>query len=170
MSWLAQAGARSTAPPGGAMAKASRAACSIESARRTGTRPSKTSSTSGAASPLATTPASDGIPAAGVVAIGEAAPEVLEVFDGRVPVRRADSIEQAAREAFAMAPPGGAVLLTPACASQDMFRDYAERGERFAAAARALADRAAGNGSAGDHGGRGDAGGETSEGVARGIG
>ncbi len=116
-------------------------------------------------------PLAAGIPSlAGVVAIGEAAPEVLEVFDGRVPVRRADSIEQAAREAFAMAPPGGAVLLAPACASQDMFRDYAERGERFAAAARALADRAAGNGSAGDHGGRGNAGGETSEGVARGIG
>ncbi len=84
-------------------------------------------------------PLAAGIPSlAGVVAIGEAAPEVVEVFDGRVPVRRAVTIEEAARTAFDMAPAGGAVLLAPACASQDMFRDYAERGDRFAAAARAL--------------------------------
>jgi UDP-N-acetylmuramoylalanine--D-glutamate ligase len=74
----------------------------------------------------------------GVVAIGEAGPTVAAVFDGLIPVRRAASIEEAVREAFDMAPPEGTVILAPACASQDMFRDYRDRGERFAAAVRAL--------------------------------
>ncbi len=94
-------------------------------------------------------PLAAAIPAlAGVVAIGEAALQVTGVFDGRVPVATAASIEEAARRAFAMAPPGGAVVLAPACASQDMFRDYAERGERFTAAARELAAARAGAGQA----------------------
>jgi UDP-N-acetylmuramoylalanine--D-glutamate ligase len=78
----------------------------------------------------------------GVVAIGEAAPELVALFHEDVPVRTADTMESAVEKAFAMAPPGGAVLLAPACASQDMFTDYAERGDRFTAAARALAERA----------------------------
>jgi UDP-N-acetylmuramoylalanine--D-glutamate ligase len=73
-----------------------------------------------------------------VVAIGEAAKEVVSVFTGLVPVRMAGSIEEAVADAFTMAPAQGTVLLAPACASQDMFTDYVERGERFAAAARAL--------------------------------
>ena len=76
---------------------------------------------------------------AGVIAIGEAASEIIAVFEGRVPVRAADSIEEAVRTARDLAPPGGTVLLAPACASWDMFRDYGERGERFAAAASELA-------------------------------
>ena len=79
---------------------------------------------------------------AGVVAIGEAAGEVVAVFDGRVPVRTAGSMEEAVAEAMAMARPGSTVVLAPACASWDMFRDYRDRGDRFAAAARALAERA----------------------------
>lgn len=75
---------------------------------------------------------------AGVVALGESAPEVVRVFEGRVPVRTAASIEDAVAAAYAMAPEDGTVLLAPACASWDMFRDYTERGDRFAAAARAL--------------------------------
>ena len=75
---------------------------------------------------------------AGVVAIGASADEVRAVFEGAVPVAGAASIEEATALAWEMAPPSGTVLLAPACASWDMFRDYAERGERFAAAARAL--------------------------------
>ena len=80
---------------------------------------------------------------AGVVAIGEAAPEVARVFRGLVPVRMAGGMEEAVEAAFDMAPPDGTVILAPACASQDMFRDYRDRGERFAAAARARASREA---------------------------
>jgi UDP-N-acetylmuramoylalanine--D-glutamate ligase len=47
-------------------------------------------------------------------------------------------IEEAVTQAAAMAQPGDAVLLSPACASWDMFRDYAERGDRFASAVRSL--------------------------------
>jgi len=48
-----------------------------------------------------------------------------------------DSLEDAVGQAVAVAQPGDTVLLSPACASFDMFRDYAERGERF----RALVER-----------------------------
>ena len=70
-----------------------------------------------------------------VVALGESADDVVRIFQDVVPVRKAGSIEEAARTAFELAPRPGAVLLAPACASWDQFRDYAERGERFAAAA-----------------------------------
>lgn len=73
-----------------------------------------------------------------VIAMGEAAPELTRVFEGIKPVHQADSIEHAVRTAFDLAKPGGTVLLAPACASWDQFRDYAERGDRFAAAARGL--------------------------------
>ena len=76
---------------------------------------------------------------AGLVAIGEAAPDLLALFDGVVPRESASSIEEAVAAAHRLVPAGGAVLLAPACASWDMFRDYAERGDRFATAARALA-------------------------------
>jgi UDP-N-acetylmuramoylalanine--D-glutamate ligase len=73
-----------------------------------------------------------------VIAIGESAADVLDVFEGWVPTTRAGSIEDAVRDAFAAAAPGDAVLLAPACASWDQFANYAERGDRFAAAARSL--------------------------------
>jgi UDP-N-acetylmuramoylalanine--D-glutamate ligase len=74
-----------------------------------------------------------------VVAIGEAAAELEAAFDGIVPVTSSGSIEDAVRRAFELASRGGTVVLAPACASWDQFRDYAERGDRFADAARGLA-------------------------------
>jgi UDP-N-acetylmuramoylalanine--D-glutamate ligase len=73
-----------------------------------------------------------------VIAIGESAPAVVAVFEGVTPVSTAGSIEDAVRDAFAAARDGDTVLLAPACASWDQFRSYAERGDRFAAAARSL--------------------------------
>ncbi len=73
-----------------------------------------------------------------VVAIGETAPKLATVFNGAVPVTSEDSIEAAVDRAAHLAGERGTVLLAPACASQDMFRDYRERGDRFAAAARRI--------------------------------
>jgi len=73
-----------------------------------------------------------------VIAIGESATDVVGVFEGSVPTVLAGSIEEAVRDAFAAAAPGDIVLLAPACASWDQFTGYAERGDRFAAAARSL--------------------------------
>ena len=50
-------------------------------------------------------------------------------------------MDEAVRSAADLAQPGDTVLLAPAAASMDMFRDYAERGDRFAAAAAAVAIR-----------------------------
>ena len=66
-----------------------------------------------------------------VVAIGEARPLVKEALSGAVAVHEAASLEAAVRTAFELAKPAGVVLLAPACASFDMFRDYAERGRAF---------------------------------------
>ena len=66
-----------------------------------------------------------------VVAIGEARPLLKDAFAGAVDVHDAASLDEAVRRAFELAKPSGVVLLAPACASFDMFRDYAERGRRF---------------------------------------
>jgi UDP-N-acetylmuramoylalanine--D-glutamate ligase len=55
-----------------------------------------------------------------------------------VPAERVATMEKAVKRAARVAAPGDAVLLSPACASFDMFRDYRHRGEAFAAAVKAL--------------------------------
>jgi UDP-N-acetylmuramoylalanine--D-glutamate ligase len=72
-----------------------------------------------------------GARATAVVAIGEARPLVRGALAGAVDVHDAGSLEEAVGMAYALARPAGVVLLAPACASFDMFQDYAERGRRF---------------------------------------
>jgi len=74
-----------------------------------------------------------------VVLIGRDAPAIESALAGSdARVERAASMADAVARAFAAARPGDAVLLSPACASFDMFTDYKQRGEVFAAAVREL--------------------------------
>jgi UDP-N-acetylmuramoylalanine--D-glutamate ligase len=73
-----------------------------------------------------------------LVAIGEAAPQLKSLFEGAgVIVSIAASMHEAVRMAFGFTQRGDAVLLSPACASWDMFGGYAERGRAFLEACRA---------------------------------
>jgi UDP-N-acetylmuramoylalanine--D-glutamate ligase len=72
------------------------------------------------------------------VLIGAAAAELERVLAATAKTVRATSMEDAVAQAAALAQRGDTVLLSPACASQDMFRDYKERGERFVRAAQGL--------------------------------
>lgn len=66
-----------------------------------------------------------------VVAIGECAEVIAEVFDRVTPVSTADSMELAIDQAATAAQAGDVVLLSPACASFDWYRNYGERGDDF---------------------------------------
>ena len=79
-----------------------------------------------------------------VVAIGEARPLLRAALSDVVAVHEAESLEAAVRRAFVLAQPDGVVLLAPACASFDMFRDYAERGRRFKEEVKRLTEMADG--------------------------
>jgi UDP-N-acetylmuramoylalanine--D-glutamate ligase len=83
-------------------------------------------------------------PIRAVVAIGEAAPEVVAAFDGVRPVTRAGSMDEAVRAAVDLARPGDAVLLSPGCASFDWYGSYGERGDDFARAVGEATGAAAG--------------------------
>jgi UDP-N-acetylmuramoylalanine--D-glutamate ligase len=69
--------------------------------------------------------------------LGRDALRIEQALAGQ-PTERCGSLEDAVERAAAHARPGEAVLLSPACASFDMFRDYRHRGEVFAAAVRRL--------------------------------
>lgn len=78
-----------------------------------------------------------------VVLIGRDAPQIRAALAGEaVPLADAASMEEAVQMATAQAQPGDAVLMSPACASMDMFRDYGHRSEVFVAAVRQLAEDA----------------------------
>ncbi len=73
------------------------------------------------------------------VLIGRDAPRIAAALEGACSTEIATDMASAVRAARAAAQPGDTVLLSPACASLDMFRDFAHRGDEFAASVRGLA-------------------------------
>lgn len=73
------------------------------------------------------------------VLIGRDAGRIAQSLRGVCTLESCTTLQQAVHAAARAARPGDTVLLSPACASLDMFRDYAHRGEVFAAAVRELA-------------------------------
>ena len=73
-----------------------------------------------------------------VIAFGKAGDEIAAALGASADVVRVPHLADAVREAASRALPGDVVLLAPACASFDEFRNYEERGERFAALVRSL--------------------------------
>jgi len=86
-------------------------------------------------------PLADAARRAGVreaVVFGESARELERALGAACPVVRVETLAEAVARAARAARPGDVVLLAPACASFDQFKNFEERGERFAALARAL--------------------------------
>ena len=73
-----------------------------------------------------------------VVLIGEDAPLLAKALERTAAISHATTMEEAVAQAATLARPGDTVLLSPACASFDMFRNYIERGERFVAAVKEM--------------------------------
>jgi UDP-N-acetylmuramoylalanine--D-glutamate ligase len=74
-----------------------------------------------------------------VVLIGRDAGRIATVMDGcGVPLHSAATMEEAVQKSFFLAKAGDAVLMSPACASTDMFRNYVHRAEIFVAAIKDL--------------------------------
>ncbi len=73
-----------------------------------------------------------------LLVLGEATDDILAHLDGVTPMETVSNLEQAVRLSASQAQPGDTVLLSPACASFDMFASYVERGRRFQEAVAAL--------------------------------
>jgi UDP-N-acetylmuramoylalanine--D-glutamate ligase len=73
-----------------------------------------------------------------VVLIGREAPRIAAVLEGRSELRQAADMSAAVALAAELARPGDCVLLSPACASFDMFDNFEHRGRAFAAAVQGL--------------------------------
>ncbi|MEP9360139.1 UDP-N-acetylmuramoyl-L-alanine--D-glutamate ligase [Sphingomonas sp. KR3-1] len=70
--------------------------------------------------------------------IGEAGEMFAALLEGEMPVERSGTLDAAVKSAAAQAQPGEVVLLSPACASFDQFKDYEARGQAFRDAVEAL--------------------------------
>ncbi len=79
-----------------------------------------------------------------LVVLGEDGDNIEQQLTGIAPIVRVRSIEEAVTAGFEAAKPGDAVLLSPACASFDMFSGFEARGDAFKAAVRLLEDKASG--------------------------
>ena len=77
-----------------------------------------------------------------VILIGRDAGLIEEALNGSVPIYRAGSMQEAVEHAANMAWPGDVVMLSPACASFDMFDNFEHRGSVFAELARSMAAKA----------------------------
>lgn len=66
-----------------------------------------------------------------VTLIGKDAEKIADVCSHLVPTARCANLTEAVEKAYAYAAPGDIVLLSPACASLDMFKNYEDRGEQF---------------------------------------
>jgi UDP-N-acetylmuramoylalanine--D-glutamate ligase len=75
-----------------------------------------------------------------VILIGEASDVIAGAWP-RIRKQRAKNLADAIEKAYQGTPEGGAIALSPGCASYDMFRDYEERGRRFKAAVQSLIER-----------------------------
>ena len=73
-----------------------------------------------------------------VLLIGEASERIASAIDTRFPLTQMSSLEDAVREGAAIGEPGDVVLLSPACASFDMFENYEHRGRVFKKAVQEL--------------------------------
>jgi UDP-N-acetylmuramoylalanine--D-glutamate ligase len=71
--------------------------------------------------------------------IGASGPAFAAILEGQIPVEQSGALAAAVASAAANALPGETVLLSPACASFDQFRDFEDRGDQFRAAVEALA-------------------------------
>ena len=74
----------------------------------------------------------------GIIAIGEAKEQIFDALGHDFQVQQTDSLESAVKLAFELAIPGEVVLLSPGCASFDMFDDYEHRGQAFKKAVASL--------------------------------
>jgi UDP-N-acetylmuramoylalanine--D-glutamate ligase len=75
-----------------------------------------------------------------LVLLGESRDLLARIWGGLAPLHLAADMADAVRQAWHLARPGEVVLLSPACASFDMFTDYAQRGEVFQRLVRELRD------------------------------